>query len=247
VPVPKAESNGQGKRHQGPSLLVVAIVFVALFTASLVATAVMTGGAHFPSPSQPVSEATLFFSAYSGAVRLSAFFQFGAAIPLAIFAATSASRLRFLGVQAAGPTIALVGGTLAAAMAALSALLQWVLAQPGIATSEDAGFRAVHLLAFGTGGPGYVVPFGILVAGVAVSGGIPRHLPRWIMWSGLVVAAIAELSSLTIVTPSAAYLLPVARFSGFIWLIVVGATLPSTRLRQASPAPLRSLEDLPQS
>jgi hypothetical protein len=247
VPVPKAESNEQSKRHQGPSLLVVAIVFVALFTASLVAIAVMTGGAHFPTPFQPVSEATLFLSAHSGAVRLSAFLQFGAAIPLAVFAATSASRLRFLGVQAAGPSIALVGGTLAAAMAALSGLLQWVLAQPGIATSEDAVFRAVHLLAFGTGGPGYVVPFGILIAGVAVSGGIPRHLPRWIMWFGLVVAAVAELSSLTIVTPTAAYLLPLARFSGFIWLIVAGATLPSTRVRRASTAPLRSPDGLPQS
>jgi hypothetical protein len=49
------------------------------------------------------------------------------------------------------------------------------------------------------------------------------------MWFGLVIAAIAELSSLSILTPAAAYLLPAARFLGLIWLIVVGATLPSAR------------------
>jgi hypothetical protein len=74
-----------------------------------------------------------------------------------------------------------------------------------------------------------VVPFGLLVAGVSVSGALARKLPRWVMWFGLVIAAVAELSSLTIATPAAAYLLPAARFPGFVWLIVVGATLPVAR------------------
>jgi hypothetical protein len=38
------------------------------------------------------------------------FLQFGALIPLGIYAATAATRLRFLGVNAAGPYIALFGG-----------------------------------------------------------------------------------------------------------------------------------------
>ena len=38
------------------------------------------------------------------------FLQIGALIPLGIFAATIVSRLRFLGVDAAGPNIALFGG-----------------------------------------------------------------------------------------------------------------------------------------
>lgn len=94
--------------------------------------------------------------------------------------------------------------------------------------------RAFLLAQSSTGGPGFVVPFGLLVAGVSVSGGLAHKLPRWVMWSGLVIAAIAELSSLTIATPLAAYLLPAARFPGLVWLIVVGATLPVARSKDAT-------------
>jgi hypothetical protein len=222
-------------RHAGPSLVAVAIVFVALFVGSLVVTAVMTGGEHFPSPFEPAATARAFFAAHADAVRLGAFLQFGAAAPLAIFTATASSRLRFLGIEAAGATIALVGGTLASAMAALSALVQWALAQPGV----EEGTRTLHLLAFGAGGPGFVVPFGLLVAGIALTGGLSRKLPRWLMWFGLGVAAAAELSSLGIAFSPALLLLPLARFTGFAWMIAAGATLPATRGGRAlrSPAP----------
>ena len=43
-----------------------------------------------------------YFQLHSRAVLLGAFFQFGAAVPLGIFTATIVSRLRFLGVKAAG-------------------------------------------------------------------------------------------------------------------------------------------------
>src|SRR5207253_2742743 len=117
-----------------------------------------------------------------------------------------------------------VGGTLASAMGAFSALAQWALVQSEPGTEA----RALHLLAFITGGPGYVVPFGLLVAGIAVTGGSSRKLPRWAMWSGLFVAIVAELSSLSVAFAPATYLLPIARFTGLVWLIVVGALLPST-------------------
>jgi len=238
---PETESSGAGPRHRGPSLLFLAVVFTSLFFGSLAATAAMTGGARFPSPFEPSMGATIFFSDHADAVRVAAFFQFGAAVPLAIFAATAASRLRFLGVQAAGTMIALVGGALASGMAALSALFQWVLAQPGIAASE-AVMHAFHLLSFATGGPGVVVPFGFLVAGVSLTAGLSRNLPRWLMWFGLVLAAVAEFSSLSLVTPFAMYLLPLARFPGFVWLIAVGATLPATKRRQEPRAPLRTVK-----
>ncbi|MDB5214823.1 MAG: hypothetical protein JWO86_2750 [Myxococcaceae bacterium] len=230
----QAETDPGGARHRGPSLLAVAIVFVSLFVASLVTVAAMTGGGHIPSPFEPA--ATTFFSDHAGAVRLSAFLQFGAAVPLAIFTATATSRLRFLSMEVAGHSIALIGGTLAAAMGALSALLQWVLSQPGV-VSSDGAVRAFHLLAFATGGPGFVVPFGLLVAGVSVSGGLTGKLPRWVMWFGLVIAAVAELSSLTIATPAAAYLLPAARFTGLVWLVVVGAMLPVARSGRTTSGP----------
>jgi hypothetical protein len=113
-------------------------------------------------------------------------------------------------------------------MAALSALLQWTLVQPDVGSET----HALHGLAWATGGPGFVVPFGLLVAGIAVTGGLSRKLPRWVMGSGLFVAAAAELSSLSIVVSAAMVLLPIARFTGMAWLIAVGALLPSTTGRK---------------
>jgi hypothetical protein len=230
--IPHAEPERQ-VRHRGPSLLAVAIVFAALFAAGLLAVAAMTHGAHFPSPLDPTVDADAFFADHPDAVRLGAFFQLGAAIPLAIFAATASSRLRFLGIEAAGASIASIGGTLASGMVALSALVQWVLSQPQL----GGGVRSLHLMAFAIGGPGFVVPFGLLIAGVAVTGGLARKLPRWVMWFGLAVAAAAELSSLSIVLAAATYLLPLARFTGFIWMIAAGATLPATRGNRAPGTP----------
>ena len=43
---------------------------------------------------------------------------------------------------------------------------------------------------------------------------------------GLVVAAIAELSSFALLAPAAAWLLPLARFPALVWLICAGALLP---------------------
>ncbi len=222
---PSSSDAQVGQGHRGPSLLVLALVLAGLFIGSLVVVAAITHGGHFPSPFEPTAATNAFLAQNGDAVRLGAFLQFGASVPLAIFAATASSRLRFLGVEAAGTQIALVGGTLASAMGAISALAQWSLVQPDLGTET----RALHLLAFSTGGPGYIVPFGLLVAGVAVTGGLSRKLPRWVMWSGLFVTSLAELSAISIAFAPAIYLLPIARFTGLVWLIVVGALLPSTR------------------
>jgi hypothetical protein len=58
-------------------------------------------------------------------------------------------------------------------------------------------------------------------------------IPRWLAFAGLILAAIAELSTLTLLLDGAAFLLPIARFLGFAWLIAVGFLLPQTRPRRA--------------
>jgi hypothetical protein len=237
-----------GVRHRGPSLLALSIVYTALFVGGLVGTAILTGGGHVPSPLDPAA-ALEFFRAHPRAVALNAFLQLGAAVPLAIFTATAVSRLRFLGIEAAGVYIALAGGLVASAMSMLSGLSQWMLTQAGVTASTDLT-RGLHLLAFATGGPGFVVPFGLLVAGIAATGGISKRLPRWVMWLGLVVAAAAELSSLSVLAPQAMYLLPVARFAGIVFLIATGASLAktrSTRAAAAAPTTTGALQALPQS
>jgi hypothetical protein len=222
-------------RHQSPPLALLASVFVGLFLASLVVGTALAAGAHFPSPFLPGADQ--YFARHRGAVELAAVLQFGAAVPLGLFTATVTSRLQFLGIRAAGVHIASFGGLAASFFMALSALFQWILAQPGVAFPETT--HLLHLAAFATGGPGHVVPLGLLVAGVSVAGGLSRRLPRWLMSAGVLVAAVAELSTLALLARPAAFALPLARFSALAWMVVVGVLLPASRAstREHSVAP----------
>jgi hypothetical protein len=58
---------------------------------------------------------------------------------------------------------------------------------------------------------------------------VGRLLPKWLAWLGLALAAVAELSWLSLIVPGAAYLLPAARFPAFVWILAVGALLPRSR------------------
>ena len=221
-------------KHRGPSLVAVGTAFVVLFVASLVVGTLLAGGEHFPSPFGPEAQSAAWFSRHASAVAVTAFLQFGAAIPLGIYTATAVSRLQFLGLRVAGVFIALFGGLAASFFLALSALSQWVLAQSGVA-GAPAAMRVLHWFAFATGGPGHIVPLGLLLAGVSVTAGLTRRLPRWMMVFGLIVAAIAELSTLALVLPAAVWLLPLARFPALVWIICAGALLPKG-LERTPPA-----------
>ena len=210
---------------QGPPLRWVSIVFPALFVLSLIVAGLMTAGARVPRPDDPRAAGQAYFSQFGNAVRATAFFQFGAAIPLGIFTATVISQLRYLGVRAAGFSIAQFGGYAAAGFQAMSALFSWTLSQPGIA-HEAGTMRALQLLAFASGGVGHVVPLGLLLAGVSVTCYFARLLPRWLTGLGIALAVIAELSVLGLAVPQAAILIPLARFPSLIWLICAGFALP---------------------
>ena len=159
---------------------------------------------------------------------------FGSSIPLAIYAATASARLRQLGITAPGATIALAGGFLASAGLALSGLTAWTLSRPEV-TSDAALVRALYYLTFLTGGPWHVVTLGLLIAGIAVPGLIVGLLPRPVAWTGLVIAVVAELTTLVLIWPALSPLLPLARFTGLIWLIVAGALLPLRRQNRQEP------------
>jgi len=140
-----------------------------------------------------------------------AFLQFGAAIPLGIFTATMVSRLQFLGVRAAGPYIALFGGLMTAFNIAVSALMLWVMAYPGIAR-ETTVLRALYYLVFSIGGVGFSVPMGILIAGLSVPAAILKLLPKWLVVSGLALGIVGELSALSLIIPQALFLIQLTRF-----------------------------------
>jgi hypothetical protein len=221
---------GTGPRevHRGPPLGPLAVVFVALFVGSLVVMATMTGGAAYPTPYDPPEAARAYFGPHADVLRIVAFLQFGAAIPLGIYTATVASRLRFLGLNVAGVTIAQFGGFTASIMLAISGLITWTMTQPGMA-DDLSTLRALQLLTFATGGPGHVVGLGLLLAGVSVPAAFARLMPRWLVGLGLVLAALAELSSVSLIVPLAGLLLPLSRFPALVWLIGAGFTLPAAR------------------
>jgi hypothetical protein len=119
--------------------------------------------------------------------------QFGAAVPLGVFTATIVSRLRFLGVKAAGAYIALFGGFGAAFATASNATVLWTISHSGIA-QDTALTQALYFLSYGLGGPGYSVPLGLLMAGISVPLLLYRLVPRWIPILGLALAVCGELS-----------------------------------------------------
>lgn len=57
--------------------------------------------------------------------------------------------------------------------------------------------------------------------------------PRALAFTGVAIAMIAELSTLSILVHDAAILLPIARFTGIAWLIAAGALLPRTRPKRS--------------
>jgi hypothetical protein len=214
-------------RHAGPPLGIVATIFVLLFMAGLYPVTAFGGKPVFPGPGDSLDVILAFFQARASAVLLCAALQFGAAIPLGIFTATIVSRLRFLGVRAAGTEIAFFGGLATALNMMASSSVLWTMSYPGIA-QEPALLQALYRLTFALGGPGFSVPFGLLIAGVSVTAGFKKLLPKWIVILGLVVAVMGELSWLDILFPKVVFLIPLTRFPGYIWLIAAGFAMPNT-------------------
>jgi hypothetical protein len=217
----------------------LAAVSLGLLLAGL-AVAVALGGV-MPLPYGSDTAIQEFVAGHHDAAVAIAVGSFGSSIPLAIYAATASARLRQLGITAPGATIALTGGLLASAGLALSGLTAWTLSRPEV-TSDAALVRALYYLTYLTGGPWHVVTLGLLIAGIAVPGLIAGLLPRPVAWTGLVIAGVAELTTLVLIWQALSPLLPLARFTGLIWLIVAGALLP---LRRRNKQEVRAGVDSP--
>ena len=235
----KAINVSDGKSHAGPNPGVVAIVYTLLFNAGLyfvvsfrvpehLATSTTATRPYFPGPWESAQTIAGYFQSHPGAVLMCAFLQFGAAIPLGIFTATMVSRLQFLGVRVAGPVIALFGGLMCAFDIAISALVLWVMAYPGIA-QETTVVRALYYMVFAIGGVGFSVPMGLLLAGISIPAAVMKLLPGWLVVFGIILAVVGELSALSLVIPQALFLIPLTRFPSFIWLIAAGFKLPASK------------------
>ena len=162
-------------RFRGPSLILLATVHILVFVAGLVAAATLRHGAPYVTPFAPAEEVRLFFAQSPTAVRVSSFFLFGSAVPFGIFAVTAVSRLRYMGVRAAGTNIALLGGLTATIALLLSGIVGWVLSVPEVSASAPV-VKAIDFLSFLLGGAVYAIGFGLLAAGVSVTSYFMRLL-----------------------------------------------------------------------
>jgi hypothetical protein len=220
-------------RFRGPSLTLLAIVHILVFVAGLVAAAALRHGALYVTPFASAEDLRSFFEKTPTAVRVSNFFLFGSAVPFGIFAVTIVSRLRFMGVRAAGTNIALLGGLTAAIALLLSGVTGWVLSVPEVSASAQL-VKAVDFLSFLLGGVSFAVGFGLLAAGVSVTSYFMRLLPRWLVALGMLLAITGELSWFSLIAYPANFFIPITRFVGFIWMVCVAVAL--TRNRKVAQA-----------
>ncbi len=225
-------TNERTRIHAGPSLVWLAGVYTLLFLAAPAAIVVLRHG----GPSTAVRSLNPYGSAEGArnlfvsspqAVRVSAFLMLGSTISLGIYAATIASRMRFLGIRSAGPDIAFLGGLGASGALAAAALCLWVLSVPEASASLSV-VRALHFLTFLSGGALFAAAFGLMAAGVSVTSYVFGLLPPWLVWGGLVIAVVGELSTVSLITVPMTFAIPITRFGGFVWLIAAGALMPKT-------------------
>ncbi|HET6212146.1 MAG TPA: DUF4386 domain-containing protein [Micromonosporaceae bacterium] len=202
-----------------PPLLAPALAFAVLTVTGIVLNRSV------PRPADPAATVLAYYRDHATTVRLSATMVFAASIALAVWVATGYGRLRELDITGPAPAVALVGGVVSSSSLGLCGLVGWVASRSGTLDSAPVA-RTLADLSFMTGGPGHVVPFALLVAGFAVPILLSRLVSPAVGWTGLVLAGVGVISTLTLLVPGLAYALPVARFGGLIWLIVVSTVLP---------------------
>jgi hypothetical protein len=220
-------------RFRGPSIVLLASVHIVLFVAGLIAGSALRHGALFVTPFSPAEQVRMFFTQNPMAVRVSNFFLFGSAVPFGIFAATTVSRLRFMGIRAAGTNITLFGGLVAAVALFFSGTAGWILSVPDVSDST-AVVKAIYFFSFLCGGVLYAIGFGLFAAGVSVISYFVRLLPRWLTFLGIAVAITGELSWFSLIAYPANFFIPVTRFVGFIWMLLAAITLTRSRKMLAS-------------
>ncbi|MFE7563590.1 DUF4386 domain-containing protein [Kitasatospora sp. NPDC057500] len=203
-------------------MLLPAVAFAALMVVSI-ALARQT-----PLPTDSAADTLAYYKSHATAAKVAGTLQFGASVPLAVWAAIAYQRLRRLGVTAPGPGIALVSGVLSAASMALCGLTVWAASRAGD-LGDAALARSLADLAFASGGPGHVVPFAVMLAGVAVPMLLLGFGPKGFARAGLVLAGVGVLGTLALLSTGLGFLLPIARFGGLVWLVAASVILPERR------------------
>jgi hypothetical protein len=206
----------------------LALLYTIFFCIGLYPVTALYKQPAWPGPGESASVIVSYFQNYGSRVLFCIVMHLAAFICFGLFAATIVSRLRFLGAKAAGTYIALFGGFLVVANAFAGTMTMWALLHPGVVEHAPT-LLALYYLNFALGGPGFSVPMGLFLAGVSVTSGFMRLLPRWLVIFGVVLAFAGELSLFHLAFPKLLLLIPLTRFPGFIWIIATGFLLPKKR------------------
>lgn len=124
-------------KHYGPPLWLLAILYTVLFIAGLFPVTMYGGLPYWPGPWETPAVITTFFQTQTTRVLACIFLQTGATICLGLFTAVVVSRLQFLGIRAAGVTIALFGGFLCVFDSMAASFTTWTLIRPAVAANPQ--------------------------------------------------------------------------------------------------------------
>lgn len=215
-------------KHPGPPLWLLALLYTVLFIAGLIPVTMFGGQPYWPGPWESPAVITHFFQTQQTRVLACIFLQTGATVCLGLFTAVAMSRLQFLRIRAAGVYIALFGGFLCVFDALAACFTTWTLLRPAV-NENSSLVLTLNYLSYAFGGPGFSIPMGLLMAGISVSAGLTKLIPKWVMILGLFLAACGELSVFHLIFPQLLFLIPLVRFPGFIWIVAVGFALPKSR------------------
>ena len=202
------------------------IIFTALhfmfFFGSLIAIPILAPGSRIPNPFGNDAEMRTFFQATSAAVRVSDFLQLASALCLATLSPLLSDILTPSDRPSSSSWLTLAGGLGAAIMLALSTLFSWSIASPSAADLGPA-FHAFKFIPFLLGGPAWAGFFAIFLAGISI--GSRDLLPRGLRRTGLFLSFVSALATPVMLSIVFSPCLPVARFLGFVWLIVASVYL----------------------
>jgi len=197
-------------------LIVFAALHFAFFFASLIAIPILAPGSRIPNPFGSDAQMRTFFLTAASAIRLSDFLQFASALCLAVLSALLSDVFASANRRLSSRLI-LAGGLGAAIVLSLSALFSWTIVSPGT-TDLGPALHAFQFLPFLFGGPGWAGFFAIFLAGLSI--GTRGVLPRWLTGTGLFLCCVSALATPVLLTILVSPSLPIARFLGFIWLII---------------------------
>jgi hypothetical protein len=210
------------------TLVMLTALHFLFFFASLVAIPILAPGSRIPNPFGSDAATRTFFETASAAIRVSDFLQLASALCLAALSPLLGDLFTRSHRRSSASSLTLAGGLGAAVMLALSALFSWSIVSPG---GGDLGpaLHAFQFIPFLLGGPAWAGFFAIFLAGICA--GTRDLLPRLLRRTGLFLSLVSAFSTPVLLSIVFSPCLPIARFLGFLWLIVVSIYLMRRSVR----------------